>query len=275
MSVSKGIILAGGTGTRLYPVTRSVCKQLLPVYDKPMIYYPLATLMQAGIREILIISTEADKPRFKSLFGDGSQLGLNISYQIQPEPNGIAESFLIGEEFIGSDNVALILGDNIFYGHGVPKALNQACKRESGATIFGYRVKDPSRYGVIEFDKQGNVLSIEEKPEAPKSNYAAVGLYFYDSAITDIAARVKPSPRGELEITDLNRIYLEQKRLRVELLGRGLAWLDTGTPHSLLNASNYIQALEERQGLMVACLEEVAFEMGFIGRDKVERAAER
>lgn len=270
----KGIILAGGSGTRLYPMTQVISKQVLPIYDKPMIYYPLTTLMLAGITEALIISTPQDLPLFRRLLGDGRQWGLTLEYAEQPRPEGLAQAFIIGAEFLDGGPVCLILGDNIFYGHGVPKALEDACKRDSGATIFGYRVKDPSRYGVIEFDKQGSVLSIEEKPEAPKSSYAAVGLYFYDSAITDIAARVKPSPRGELEITDINREYLRRGKLNAEVFGRGVAWLDTGTQESMIQASNYVQTVQERQGLMIACPEEIAFNRGLIDADQVLRLAE-
>ncbi|MCH8217220.1 MAG: glucose-1-phosphate thymidylyltransferase RfbA [Planctomycetes bacterium] len=270
----KGIILAGGSGTRLYPMTRVISKQMLPIYDKPMIYYPLTTLMLAGITEALIISTPQDLPLFRRLLGDGRQWGLTLEYAEQPRPEGLAQAFVIGADFLDGGPACLILGDNIFYGHGVPKALDHACKRASGATIFGYRVKDPSRYGVIEFDKQGNVLSVEEKPETPKSSYAAVGLYCYDSAITDIAARVKPSGRGELEITDINREYLRRGKLRAELFGRGVAWLDTGTQESLIQASNYVQTVQERQGLMIACPEEIAFSRGLIDAEQVLRLAE-
>jgi len=270
----KGIILAGGSGTRLYPMTQVISKQLLPIYDKPMIYYPLTTLMLAGITEALIISTPHDLPLFRRLLGDGRQWGLTLEYAEQPRPEGLAQAFIIGADFLNGGPACLILGDNIFYGHGVPKALNHACKRESGPTIFGYRVKDPSRYGVIEFDNQGNVLSVEEKPETPKSSYAAVGLYFYDSAITDIAAGVKPSPRGELGITDINREYLRRGKLKAELFGRGVAWLDTGTQESMMQASNYVQTIQERQGLMIACPEEIAFKWGLIDADQVLRLAE-
>ena len=270
----KGIILAGGSGTRLYPMTRVISKQMLPIYDKPMIYYPLTTLMLAGITEALIISTPQDLPLFRRLLGDGRQWGLTLEYAEQPRPEGLAQAFVIGADFLDGGPACLILGDNIFYGHGVPKALDHACKRASGATIFGYRVKDPSRYGVIEFDEQGDILSIEEKPETPKSNFAAVGLYFYDSAITDIAARMKPSGRGELEITDINREYLRRGKLRAELFGRGVAWLDTGTQESMIQASNYVQTIQERQGLMIACPEEIAFNRGLIDADQVLRLAE-
>lgn len=273
----KGIILAGGSGTRLYPVTLSVCKQLLPVYDKPMIYYPLSVLMLADIREILIISTPQDLPRFRDVFGSGSQLGLSFSYIEQPQPNGIAEAFILGREFIGSDSVCLVLGDNIFYGQGFTTLLKKAradIAAGNGATVFGYYVNDPERYGVIEFDKKGKVLSIEEKPSAPKSNYAVTGLYFYDSAVVNIATSIKPSRRGELEITDVNRVYLEKGDLRVELLGRGYAWLDTGTHDSLLEAGEFISTIEKRQGLKIACIEEIAFSLGYIDKAQVLKLAE-
>jgi glucose-1-phosphate thymidylyltransferase len=271
----KGIILAGGSGTRLHPLTVAVSKQLIPIYNKPMIYYPLSTLMLAGIRQILVITTPHEQELFKRLLGDGSELGIELSYAAQPKPEGLAQAFLIGREFVGMDPVALALGDNIFYGATMRPALDEAVARKDGATVFGYRVRDPERYGVVEFDSDQRVVSIEEKPENPRSHFAVTGLYFYDNRVLDIAANLKPSARGELEITDVNRTYLADDSLHVCMLGRGIAWLDTGTPHSLLNASNYIQAVEERQGLMVACLEEVAFEMGFIGRDGVERAARR
>ena len=271
----KGIILAGGSGTRLHPLTVAVSKQLIPIYNKPMIYYPLSTLMLAGIREILMITTPQDQELFERLLGDGSDLGIELSYAAQHKPEGLAQAFLIGREFVGGDRVALALGDNIFYGATLRPALNEAVARKEGATVFGYRVSDPERYGVVEFDENQRVVSIEEKPQQPRSHYAVTGLYFYDNRVIEIASNLKPSARGELEITDVNRAYLDAGSLHVCMLGRGTAWLDTGTPHSLLNASNYIQALEERQGLMVACLEEVAFEMGFIGRDKIERTAER
>lgn len=269
----KGIILAGGSGTRLYPVTISVSKQLLPVYDKPMIYYPLCTLMLAGIREILIISTPQDTPRFQQLFGDGSKWGLSLEYKVQESPDGLAQAFVIGEDFIGKDNVALILGDNIFYGHDMPVELIKANKQTHGATVFAYHVNDPERYGVIEFDKSGKAVSIEEKPKKPKSNYAITGLYFYDNAVIDIAKNLKPSARGEYEITDVNNIYLERKQLSVTTIGRGYAWLDTGTHESLIEAGNFIQTLEARQGLKVSCPEEIAYRKGFINADQVYNLA--
>lgn len=266
----KGIILAGGSSTRLYPITKSVCKQLLPIYDKPMIYYPLSTLMLAGIKEILIISTPADTPKFKDMLGDGSQLGLSLSYTIQEHPNGLAEAFILGEDFIGNDPVTLVLGDNIFYGQGLSKLLQDAVKLESGAIIFGYYVKDPERYGVVEFNDEGKVLSIVEKPEKPKSNYAAVGMYFYDNKVVAIAKNIKPSARGELEITDLNNKYLDNDELEVKLMGRGYAWLDTGTHQSMVDATLFIKTIEERQGLKIGCIEEIAYRMGFIDREQLK-----
>jgi len=267
----KGIILAGGSGSRLSPLTKAISKQLIPVYDKPMIYYPLSTLMLAGIKDILIISTPQDLPKFKELFRNGQEIGLNISYQEQPKPEGIAQAFVIGEDFIGEDSVCLILGDNIFYGHSLSITLQGMANLKSGACIFGYWVSDPQRYGIIEFTQNNEVLSIEEKPQYPKSNYAVPGLYFYDNEVVDMAKKLKPSARGELEITDLNLEYLKQGDLKVELLGRGYAWLDTGTPDSLLDASNYIATIERRQGLKIGCIEEVAYRMGYIEQDQLKK----
>ena len=269
VAITKGIILAGGSGTRLYPVTKAVSKQLMPVYDKPMIYYPLATLMLAGIRDVLIITTPQDRECFINLLGVGEQWGMNLSYAVQPSPDGLAQAFIIGKEFIDNDSCALILGDNIFYGYGFSQKLQESAQRDDGATVFAYWVNDPGRYGVVEFDGKGQAVSLEEKPAQPKSNYAVTGLYFYDRYVVDFAESLRPSARGELEITDLNRLYLEQSRLKVEMLGRGYAWLDTGTHESLLQASNYIATIQERQGLMVACPEEIAYHMGYISRDEL------
>lgn len=269
----KGIILAGGSGTRLHPLTHSLSKQLLPVYDKPMIYYPLSVLMLAGIQDILIITTPHDQQSFINLLGSGSQWGLNITYEAQPNPDGLAQAFIIGEKFIGNDSVSLVLGDNIFHGHGLDKLLDHAKQQVKGATVFGYYVKDPERYGVVDFDEDGHAVALEEKPENPKSNYAVTGLYFYDNDVIEIAKNIKPSPRGELEITDVNKVYLERGDLNVEVMGRGYAWLDTGTHASLLQASNFIQVMEERQGLKIACPEEIAYSMGFIDAKQVERLA--
>lgn len=270
----KGIILAGGSGTRLHPATLSVSKQLLPVYDKPMIYYPLSTLLLAGIRDILIISTPQDTPRFEQLLGDGSQWGLNLSYAVQPSPDGLAQAFTIGEAFIGNDTSALVLGDNIFYGHDFQSLLLNAGQRKTGASVFAYHVNDPERYGVAEFNEAGRVLSLEEKPKQPKSNYAVTGLYFYDNQVVDLARSLKPSARGELEITDLNNLYLQQAQLHVEIMGRGYAWLDTGTHDSLLDASQYIATMERRQGLKVACPEEICFRAGWIDAEQLDRLAQ-
>jgi glucose-1-phosphate thymidylyltransferase len=273
----KGIILAGGSGTRLYPITRGVCKQLLPIYDKPMVYYPLSVLMLAGIRDILIISTPVDLPRFQDIFGDGADLGLRFSYRPQQRPNGLAEAFLIGEDFIGNDMVCLVLGDNIFFGHGLTGLLHKAVRDVTslgGATVFGYYVRDPERYGIVEFDEKGTVLSVEEKPKQPRSKYAVTGLYFYDNSVVQIAKNIRPSRRGELEITDVNNSYLAKKQLRVELMGRGYAWLDTGTHESLLEAGEFIATIEKRQGLKMACIEEIAYKLGYIDRQKLLKAAD-
>jgi glucose-1-phosphate thymidylyltransferase len=271
----KGIILAGGHGTRLYPVTQVVCKQLLPVYDKPMIYYPLSTLMLAGIKDVLIISTPSDTPRFKELLGDGKHIGMNIQYKVQDSPNGLAQAFVLGKEFIGTDSVCLVLGDNIFYGHGLTDMLQDAARIKNGATVFGYYVNDPERYGVVEFDKAGKVLSIEEKPKQPKSNYAVVGLYFYDNSVVSVAENLKPSARGEYEITDVNREYLKRGTLSVKNLGRGFAWLDTGTHDSLADAGSFVKAIEDRQGLKISCIEEIAYRMNFINKDQFMLLAEK
>jgi len=270
----KGIILAGGSGTRLYPLTKSVSKQILPIYDKPMIYYPLSVLMLSGIKDILLISTPRDILVFEELFGDGSQLGISITYKVQPSPDGLAQAFILGEDFIGNDSVCLVLGDNIYYGYGLPSILRRSAEIKSGATIFGYYVNDPERYGVVEFDENRNVIDLEEKPTNPKSNYAVTGLYYYDNTVIEKAKQLKPSPRGELEITDLNKLYLKEGTLKTELLGRGMAWLDTGTHESLIQASNFVASIEQRQGLKVACIEEIAYRKGYIDDKQLKKLAE-